>query len=331
MKKTVYIFSNGEIKRKQNTIYFETEDRKRKYVPIESVSEIMIFGEVSLNKKLLEYLTQKEIIIHFFNYHNYYVGSYYPREHYNSGLVILKQAENYLDPDKRLLLAKKFVEGSIKNMLKVVSYYKNRGVQLHDIEEEMNDLLFTLDMRTSVDEVMAVEGNVRDTYYRGFDRIINNPDFRFEARTRRPPANRLNALISFGNSLLYVLVLSEIYRTHLDPRIGYLHSTNTRRFTLNLDVAEIFKPILVDRLIFLLLNKGLIKKSHFKNNLGGIYLKENGQKIFVKEWEKKLQSTIRHRGLGRNVSYRRLIRLELYKIEKHILGDKEYNPFVVRW
>ena len=331
MKKTIYIFTNGEIKRKQNTIYFETEDGERKYVPIESVSEIMVFGEVSLNKKLLEYLTQKEIVVHFFNYHEYYVGSYYPREHYNSGLVILKQAENYLNSDRRLFLAKKFVEGSIKNMLKVISYYRNRGIQLDDIEEDITNLLSTLDMRTSVDEVMAVEGNVRDTYYRGFDRIINNPDFRFEARTRRPPANRLNALISFGNSLLYVLVLSEIYRTHLDPRIGYLHSTNTRRFTLNLDVAEIFKPILIDRLIFSLLNKGLIKKSHFKNNLGGIYLKENGQKIFVKEWENKLRSTIRHRGLGREVSYRRLVRLELYKIEKHILGDKEYSPFVVRW
>ena len=331
MNKTIYIFTNGEIKRKQNTIYFETEDGKRKYVPIESVSEMMIFGEVSLNKKLLEYLTQKEIVVHFFNYHEYYVGSYYPREHYNSGLVILKQAENYLNSDRRLFLAKKFVEGSIKNMLKVISYYRNRGIQLDDIEEDITNLLSTLDMRTSVDEVMAVEGNVRDTYYRGFDRIINNPDFRFEARTRRPPANRLNALISFGNSLLYVLVLSEIYRTHLDPRIGYLHSTNTRRFTLNLDVAEIFKPILIDRLIFSLLNKGLIKKSHFKNNLGGIYLKENGQKIFVKEWENKLRSTIRHRGLGRKVSYRRLVRLELYKIEKHILGDKEYSPFVVRW
>ena len=331
MKKTIYIFTNGEIKRKQNTIYFETEDGERKYVPIESVSEIMVFGEVSLNKKLLGYLTQKEIVVHFFNYHEYYVGSYYPREHYNSGLVILKQAENYLNSDRRLFLAKKFVEGSIKNMLKVISYYRNRGIQLDDIEEDITNLLSTLDMRTSVDEVMAVEGNVRDTYYRGFDRIINNPDFRFEARTRRPPANRLNALISFGNSLLYVLVLSEIYRTHLDPRIGYLHSTNTRRFTLNLDVAEIFKPILVDRLIFSLLNKGLIKKSHFKNNLGGIYLKENGQKIFVKEWENKLRSTIRHRGLGRKVSYRRLVRLELYKIEKHILGDKEYSPFVVRW
>jgi len=331
MKKTIYIFSNGEIKRKQNTIYVETEDGKRKYVPIESVSEIMVFGEVSLNKKLIEYLTQKEIIVHFFNYHEYYVGSYYPREHYNSGLMILRQVENYLDSHKRLLLAKKFVEGSIKNMLKVISYYRNRGVQLDDIEEDITNLLSTLDMRTSVDEVMAVEGNVRDTYYRGFDRIINNPDFRFEARTRRPPANRLNALISFGNSLLYVLVLSEIYRTHLDPRIGYLHSTNTRRFTLNLDVAEVFKPILVDRLIFSLLNKGLVKKFHFKNNLGGIFLKESGQRIFVEEWEKKLQSTIKHRGLGRNVSYRRLIRLELYKIEKHILGDKEYKPFVIRW
>ncbi len=331
MKRTIYIFSNGEIRRKQNTIFIETDDGKKKYIPIESVSEIMIFGEVSLNKKLLEYLTQKEIIVHFFNYHEYYIGTFYPREHYNSGLIILKQVENYLDLNKRLFLAKRFVEGSIKNMLKVTTYYKNRGIQLNDIEDEICDLFATLDSRSSIDELMAIEGNVRDIYYKGFDRIINNPDFRFEARTRRPPANRLNALISFGNSLLYVTVLSEIYRTHLDPRIGYLHSTNTRRFTLNLDVAEVFKPILVDRLIFSLLNKGLIKKVHFKDNLGGIFLKENGQKIFVEEWEKKLQSTIKHRGLGRNVSYRRLIRLELYKIEKHILGDSEYKPFVVRW
>ena len=87
---------------------------------------------------------------------------------------------------------------------------------------------------------MAIEGNIRDIYYDGFDKIINDELFEFKRRTKRPPLNRLNSLISFGNSLLYTCVLREIYKTHLDPRIGYLHTTNNRRFTLNLDVAENF-------------------------------------------------------------------------------------------
>ncbi len=331
MKKPLYIFSSGEIRRRQNTLYFEGRDGKRKYIPIEATSEIYIFGEVSLNKKLLEYLTQKEIIVHFFNHHGYYVGTYYPREHYNSGLMILKQAEVYLDEAKRLDLAKRFVKGAIRNMLKVLTYYNNRGVDLQDLIDTIQRHFESIPLLGSINELMAIEGNAREVYYNGFDRILRNPDFEFRTRTRRPPSNRLNALISFGNSLLYVLVLSEIYKTHLDPRIGYLHSTNFRRFTLNLDVAEIFKPILVDRAIFYLINKNMIKANHFRNEVGGIYLKDRGQRIFLEEWERRLSTTLKHRGLGRNVSYRRFVRLELYKLEKHFLGDGEYHPFVARW
>jgi CRISPR-associated protein Cas1 len=126
-------------------------------------------------------------------------------------------------------------------------------------------------------------------------------------------------------------VLSEIYKTHLDPRIGYLHATNFRRFTLNLDVAEVFKPIIVDRLIFGLLNKEMIKKNHFEEKLQGIYLKEKGRAVFIEELEKRLKTTIKHKSVGREVSYRRLIRLELYKLEKHLMGEKLYEPFVARW
>ncbi len=331
MKKPLYIFSSGEIKRKQNTLYFQRKDGKRKYIPIEATSEIYIFGEVSLNKKLLEYLTQKEIIVHFFNHHGYYVGTYYPREHYNSGIMILKQAEYYLDDTKRLDLAKRFVKGAIRNMLKILTYYNNRGIDLQDLIDTIENHFERIASLSSVNELMAIEGNAREVYYNGFDRILRNPDFEFRSRTRRPPANRLNALISFGNSLLYVLVLSEIYKTHLDPRIGYLHATNFRRFSLNLDVAEVFKPVLVDRAIFYLLNRNMIKANHFKNELGGIYLKDTGQRIFLEEWERRLSTTLKHRGLGRNVSYRRFIRLELYKLEKHFLGDGEYHPFIARW
>ncbi len=331
MKKAIYLFSSGKLRRKQNTIYFEYENGKSRYVPIESVSEIYIFGEVTINKKILEYLSQKEIILHFFNHHGYYVGSFYPREHYNSGLVLLKQVEHYLDGAKRLDLAMRFVRGAARNMLKVLNYYNNRGVELSDLMEYIESKTRVIHELSDVETLMAVEGNIREVYYNGFDRIIHNPDFELGSRTRRPPRNRLNALISFGNSLCYVLTLSQIYRTHLDPRIGYLHATNFRRFTLNLDVAEIFKPILVDRTIFSLVNKKMIRKNQFRNEVGGIYLTDAGKKIFLEAWNERIHSTIRHRMLKRNVSYQHLIRLELYKIEKHILGDSEYHPFVARW
>ncbi len=131
--------------------------------------------------------------------------------------------------------------------------------------------------------------------------------------------------------MLYVVALAEIYKTHLDPRIGFLHTTNFRRFTLNLDVAEVFKPILVDRVIFSMLNKQMLKENHFMKELEGVYLNEKGREIFVREFEEKLKSTLKHDKLKRNVSYRRLIRMELYKIEKHLMGEDEYKPFVARW
>lgn len=178
---------------------------------------------------------------------------------------------------------------------------------------------------------MALEGNIRDHYYQAFDEIVGNPDFAFQVRSRRPPKNFLNTLISFGNSLMYTICLSEIYKTHLDPRIGYLHATNFRRFTLNLDVAEIFKPIIVDRLIFTLLGKKMIAKDDFDRYTEGIMLKEKAKKCFVENLDEKLKTTINHRDIGRPVSYRRLIRLELYKLEKHLMGEKEYRAFVARW
>ena len=178
---------------------------------------------------------------------------------------------------------------------------------------------------------MALEGNIREHYYQAFDEIVGNPDFTFQERSRRPPKNFLNTLISFGNSLMYTICLSEIYKTHLDPRIGYLHATNFRRFTLNLDIAEIFKPIIVDRLIFTLLGKKMITKDDFDRFTEGIMLKEKAKKCFVENLDEKLKTTINHRDIGRPVSYRRLIRLELYKLEKHLMGEKEYRAFVARW
>jgi CRISPR-associated protein Cas1 len=178
---------------------------------------------------------------------------------------------------------------------------------------------------------MAFEGQIKQTYYSAFNEIIKNPDFSFIIRTRRPPNDYLNALISFSNSIIYTMVLSEIYQTHLDPRIGYLHTTNFRRFTLNLDVAEIFKPVIGDRTILSSINKGIIAHKDFDKSLNGIVLNDSGKKKFLQLLEGRIKQTIRHHSLKKQVSYRRLIRLELYKIEKHLMEEKEYSPFVMDW
>lgn len=330
MKKDIYIFNNGELKRKNNTLYFEGGEGK-KYLPVEQINNIWVFGEVDINKKFLEFISEKEIVLHYFNYFGYYVGSFYPREHLNSGHVILNQAKYYLDHDKRIAVARKFIQGAVLNILVTLKYYRNRGIELGDEITYIENMYETIAGISEIDVLMAIEGNIREKYYKCFDKIIRKKEFEFERRSKRPPLNKLNALISFGNSLIYTTILGEIYQTQLDPRIGYLHSTNSRSFTLNLDIAEIFKPIIVDRVIFSLLNKNVITAKDFQRQLNGLILNESGKKKFIAEYNDKLDTTLKHPKLNNRVSYKRLIRLELYKLQKHITEDEVYTPFIAGW
>ena len=150
-------------------------------------------------------------------------------------------------------------------------------------------------------------------------------------RTKQPPENEVNALISFGNMMCYVETLKAIHQTQLDPTISFLHTPGERRYSLCLDISEIFKPIIVDRVIFKVLNKRQLSEKDFDKSVNRCLLSERGKKIFVKEIEDRCNETIRHRTLGRNVSYRHLIKLECYKLQKDILGIEEYDPFKMYW
>jgi CRISPR-associated protein Cas1 len=330
LKTPVYIFSNGQLSRHQNTLRFDSAKGMR-MVPVETTSEIHVFGEVDLNTRALNFLTQQGIPLHVYNYYGYYAGSYMPREQYVSGYLTLQQAMHYNEFPKRLALAQAFVLGALRNLEKVLMYYQRRGTDVKGILEVIRASQTLVPHQSTIESLMALEGNARTTYYQAWDSILNNEDFKFESRTKRPPLNRVNALISFGNSLMYVTCLSEIYRTHLDPRIGFLHTTNHRRYSLNLDLAEIFKPIIVDRVIFTLINKGMLMASSFQKDSGGIFLKETARQTFLKAYDERLKDTLNVPRLKRHVSYRRLIRMECYKLEKHLIGDELYVPYVARW
>jgi CRISPR-associated protein Cas1 len=330
MKKSIYVFSNGTIKRDENTISIENENAK-KYIPIENTSEIYLFGEVTFNTKLLNYLSEKGIIMHYFNYYGYYSGSIYPRAHLSTGAVILNQVRYYLDIIKRIELAKLIETGAANNILINLKYYNNRGRDLNEKIAKITKLKDYFEDQKDINSLMLLEANMREIYYSAFNKIINNTNFPFERRTKRPPQNNLNSMISFINSMLYTIVLSEIYKTHMDPRIGYLHETNFRRFTLNLDVSEIFKPIIGDRLIFKLLNENIINERNFNKIENMVSINDIGKKRIIEELDNKLSTTISYPSIAHKVSYKRLIRLEIYKLEKHILGDKTYEPYKSKW
>jgi len=306
------------------------EDGGRKTIPIEQVEDLYCFGQLSVNTTLLNYLASYHISIHWFNYYGFYSGTFYPREYLVSGNLLVKQVEHYTNSEKRLVLAKAFVDGASSNIYRNLRYYNNRG---KDVRQEIDDIDFLrnqIRLKNDIQSLMGMEGNIRKIYYDTWNKIVNQ-DIQFEKRVKRPPDNMINTLISFLNSLIYTKTLSEIYNTQLNPTISYLHEPGTSRFSLSLDISEVFKPLIVDRLIFTLLNKNQINDDSFQKDTELLQLKESAVKLIVSEFDLRLKQTIEHRDLRRSVSYSRLIRLEAYKLIKHLLDEKVYEPFKIWW
>ena len=333
MRTDYYILQDGILKRKENTVYFVNKDERR-VLPINKIYSIYAYGKLSFSSGVVSYLAKNGIPIHFFNYYGFYEGSMYPRETLISGDLVINQAAHYLDNDKRMQIAGRFIEGACGNILKNLKYYSRSQEK---IQESMNAYVSSIESTivhlpetNTIPEMMNIEGRIRNIYYSALDEIFPE-EYRIVTRTRRPPGNKMNTLISFGNSLMYTTVLSEIYNTQLNPTISYLHEPFERRFSLALDVSEIFKPIIVDRIILKLVNKNMLDDNCFRGEIGDMLLSEKGKKIFLQEYNDKLGTTIKHKGLRRNVSYKRLIRMELYKLSKHVLGDEEYKPLVMWW
>lgn len=330
MKQDFYIYNNGELRRKDNTLRFIDEKGEKKDIPVERVNSIYVFSELRINTKLIIFLAQYGIVVHFFNYYSFYTSTLYPRETLVSGDLLVKQVEHSQDLGKRLILAKEFVAAAGDNIYRNLRYYNGRSKDLASEMADIDRYRSEIKNQETIAQLMGMEGNIHKRYYDGWQTIINR-DIEFEKRVKRPPDNMVNTLISYINSLVYTTALSQIYCTQLNPTISFLHSTGTRRFSLCLDIAEIFKPLISDRLIFSLLNKNQITEKHFVKELNFLHLTPQGSQIILGEYDKRLKQTIKHRDLGREVSYNYLIRLECYKLIKHLLGEKDYSAFRIWW
>lgn len=335
MKKTYYLFNPGRVSRKDNTLKFVPVDEHGqegtpKYLPIEGIEALFIFGSIDANSAWFNFMGKQGIPVHFFDYYEHYTGSFQPKPGLLAGKMQILQTQAHLKPSRRMHIAQSLVAAASYNFLQNIRYYQNRGrpleAQRHSLEQWRASIAESPDIPT----LMGIEGNCRQVYYQAFEHILT--DFPMNGRDKQPPSNEVNALISFGNMMCYSLALDQIFHTQLNPTISFLHEPGARRYSLALDLAEIFKPILVDRLIFRLLNKKELKSHHFEEKMGGCFLKDKGKQVFITAFETRLKETIQHRSLGRKVSYKRLMLLECYKLQKYLLGINDtYEAFKIWW
>lgn len=342
----LYLTRSGRLRRVDNTLSFEILNLPEEEVfseseseildskevdlkhalPIESIDSVYVFGEITLNSKLVQFLGQKKIPVHFFNYYGNHCNTLLPHAEQLSGDLVIRQAEAYNNSNQRLDICRALLEAAFHNIRSILQYYQRRKHTLDIPIEKIKAYQIRLFQENDIDVLMAIEGNVRNLYYKCWESWLGPIAEKFK-RVYHPPDNPLNALISFLNSLLYTSCVSELYRTALYPGISYLHTPQTRRFSLALDLVEPFKPLMVDRLIFRLLGNHLIGDQDFREYSNGFLLTDSARKKVLAEWDLVLRETVRHEKLKRSVSYRQLIRLDCYKLINTLLDQTPFTPY----
>ena len=346
----LYLTRPGRLCRKDNTLRFEIfevddenlialdeetpldEDAsivKKHALPVESVDAVYVFSEMRINSKLLNFLSQKKIPVHFFNYYGHYSGAFLPNAEQLSGDLVIAQGEAYRSKDKRLSICKAITEAKLHNILSVLRYYHRKYNVLDEPISKIQQLKNSIDNAVSPEEIMGIEGLSNRTYYSAWKYWLKEA-IGF-TRKYRPPDNPLNSMISFMNSLLYTICVSELYRTALYPGISFIHAPQSRRFSLALDIVEPFKPLIVDRLIFRLLDREEVKENDFRKHSNGIIFTDEGRKKILQAWDSQLRTTIKYTALKRSVSYRQLLRLDCYKLIKYLLENKPFQPYRIEY
>ena len=324
--RTHFILSPGRLRRQDNNLYFDKYDEEgqkigSKVLPIRAIDEIYILAKVELDSYTLAFLADNNVLVHFFSPRQSFRGNFFPNSPNSvnkSGFVFVNQVRAFDSPEHRLHLAKAFAKGEIINGA--------HNCQKRSVKFDREPFLQALEKAKDVQQVMAVEGAFKKEYYQCWNHIIQNQrSFKFTVRTKRPPADKINALISYVNTRIYNVVLSEIYKTELDPRVSYLHEPNYRHVSLHLDIAEIFKPIIGDNLIFMLLNKKMITPSSFETRSGLIRFKKEAIQTIELAMIDKLTSQIK---IGdQRLTWRQIIRREINHIKRTICEYTPYIPF----
>ena len=328
MKSNFYLFKSGQLKRKDHSVVPETKEETI-LIPVEQIDSLFYFGEIAVNKRLLELFNRYKIEIVFFNYYGTNIGRFCPCQ-YGIGKLLLEQVHCYEDEKKRLTVSQAIQKASLHNCLAVLEYYHKNGVSLEKQIASLKKVISEADDVSTVEEMLLLEARAKKDYYSAFDILLENTDFIFNRRSYQPPENEMNSLMCFGYHLLYAVVLKELDMSRLYPEIAFIHSDIRKGPGLHFDLADVYKPFIIDRMIFRMVRKHKLHLTDFEPTEKGIYLNTEIQKSFVAEFDQELLKT--DKVDGKNYTRTSIIRKDIHSLTAYIEGkiDKP-RFFLMKW
>jgi len=316
---TLFIARDAQLKQHENTLQIKLGDTVRS-LPIEKVAHVVLLGESRLNSRLLGLCGKHGVRLSVFDYYGYFKGAFEPYDHNPAGKVKLKQAELLLNDPQRLSVAREILRGAALNRIANLKYYQYRGNEaVLPAIKTMQTLFTKLNTAPDTSTLMGIEGNLHQAYYTAWKQIHSDLDF--GKRVRRPPNNPINCLISFLNQLTYTVVRHEISKTHLEETFSVLHAPGYGRASLSLDLAEPFKPVLTDMLIFRMVQRRMLDSSWFDQQEGVCLLTETGRRHIAEQFSLRLEEQYQDH------TFRYWIYREALMLEREVLGVSEYESF----
>ena len=338
LKNTLFVQTQGAWLNKQGeNIVMNIDYEVKGRVPIHKLEALVCFGQVSISPALMAHCTDNGITITHLNQY----GKFQARiEGAVSGNVLLRREQYRIsdDPERVQPICHSIILGKVHNQRQVIRrYLRDYKAQLDapiinslDAAQQrlgygLNKILAT----QNLPDLLGREGEMASIYFGVFPHFIRNTDFEFKKRTRNPPTDMVNALLSFSYTLMTHDCRSALETIGLDPACGMFHQLRPGRASLALDLVEEFRPM-IDRFVLSLINKRQLGTSDFKQEVNGaVYLKEQARQTFFKAWHDRKQQSIYHEWFEETVPFGLLPHLQATIMARHIRGDIDaYVPFL---
>jgi CRISPR-associated protein Cas1 len=329
---TLYLTEQGTTVYKEHQRFvIQVSQSEKLEIPIRDIERILIFGNIQLTMQVIGACLQEQVAVLFLSQSGQYRGHLWSLNplHLDCEIVQLKKHQ---DVRFQLETARSIIRGKLFNskqfLVRLNRKRKVAGVA-KAIEGITSDLA-SLEFVDNIDRLRGYEGIGAARYFPAFGQLITNPAFSFSQRFRHPPTDPVNALLSFGYTILLNNVVSAIVAEGLSPYFGNLHYGDDRKTYLAFDLMEEFRSPIIDSLVLKSINSEILKPKDFEPVMspGGIYLTSSARRVFLEQLEKRMNEEISHPDLQSPVSYRQAIGLQIRRYKRSLLHEVAYEPFL---
>lgn len=303
-------------------------------VPMIKVDGVVVLGRATISPAAMIELLERKIPLSFLTGTGRYLGRLEPPLTKN---IFVRSAQWKASGEsaQAIHVVRGFIRGKLKNYRNSLlrAQRENEGLDLQAAIARLEQAIAPINNTEKIDSLRGLEGAGSAAYFGSFAQLIRVKEFRFETRNRRPPTDPVNALLSFGYSLLANDVQSAVNIVGFDPYLGYLHVERYGRPSLALDLMEEFRPIVVDAMVLSVINRRVLTVNDFTTEplSGAVSLSDEGRRSFLRAYEQKKQSEFKHPVMGRKCSYQEAFEIQARLLGKYLMGETEqYPPLILK-